>query len=150
KITTVGDSHPGAFSRRARRLALLHAPQRGPARHPRAIAFCQSVRARAWHDLVKSRPPAAGSNLARTADRRSGRRHRNAAKLSREKLAHRADIDRIYVSSLEQRVYAADIYVVDRLARALGVKASDLLRRPRQISQARGSRPTEAHTINRN
>lgn len=58
------------------------------------------------------------------------RRYRHAAKLSQEELAHRADIDRTYISSLERSVYAAGIDVVDRLARALGVEAADLLRRP--------------------
>ena len=47
---------------------------------------------------------------------------------SQEELAHRADIDRTYISSLERSVYAAGIDVVDRLARALGVEAADLLR----------------------
>lgn len=58
------------------------------------------------------------------------RRCRQAAKLSQEELAHRAEIDRTYISSLERSVYAAGIDVVDRLARALGVEAADLLRRP--------------------
>jgi transcriptional regulator with XRE-family HTH domain len=58
------------------------------------------------------------------------RRRRQAAGLSQEELAHRADIDRTYISSLERSVYAAGIDVVDRLARALGVEAADLLRRP--------------------
>ena len=58
------------------------------------------------------------------------RRYRHAAKLSQEELAHRADLDRTYISSLERRVYAAGIDVVDRLARVLGVEAADLLRRP--------------------
>ena len=50
--------------------------------------------------------------------------------LSQEELAHRADIDRTYISALERSVYAAGITVVDRLARVLGVEAADLLRRP--------------------
>lgn len=58
------------------------------------------------------------------------RRYRHAAKLSQEELAHRAEIDRTYISALERCVYAAGIDVVDRLARVLGVEASDLLRRP--------------------
>jgi transcriptional regulator with XRE-family HTH domain len=58
------------------------------------------------------------------------RRYRHAAKLSQEELAHRANIDRTYISSLERCVYAAGIDVVDRLARVLGVEAADLLRRP--------------------
>lgn len=50
--------------------------------------------------------------------------------LSQEDLAERAEIDRTYVSSLERSVYAAGIDVVDRLARALGVTAADLLTEP--------------------
>ncbi|MCB2080218.1 MAG: helix-turn-helix transcriptional regulator [Novosphingobium sp.] len=57
------------------------------------------------------------------------KRHRKAAGLSQEELAHRADIDRTYISSLERCVYAAGIDVVDRLARELGVEAADLLKR---------------------
>lgn len=58
------------------------------------------------------------------------RRLRHAQGLSQEELAHRAEIDRTYVSALERSVYAAGIDVVDRLARALDVEASDLLKRP--------------------
>ncbi|PWR21601.1 helix-turn-helix domain-containing protein [Zavarzinia compransoris] len=58
------------------------------------------------------------------------KRHRKAQGLSQEELAHRAGIDRTYVSSLERRVYAAGIDVVDRLAKVLGLEAADLLRRP--------------------
>ncbi|HZF43966.1 MAG TPA: helix-turn-helix transcriptional regulator [Sphingomonadaceae bacterium] len=58
------------------------------------------------------------------------RRFRQAAGLSQEELAHRADIDRTYVSALERRQYAAGIDVLDRLARELGCEAADLLRRP--------------------
>lgn len=58
------------------------------------------------------------------------RRYRRAAGLSQEELAHRAEIDRTYISALERSVYAAGIDVVDRLARVLDLEASDLLRRP--------------------
>jgi transcriptional regulator with XRE-family HTH domain len=58
------------------------------------------------------------------------RRYRHAAKLSQEELAHRAKIDRTYISALERCVYAAGIDVVDRLARELGIEAMDLLRPP--------------------
>lgn len=58
------------------------------------------------------------------------RKLRQARGLSQEELAHRAGIDRTYVSSLERSVYAAGIDVVDRIARVLGVEASDLLKRP--------------------
>ena len=59
------------------------------------------------------------------------KRHRKAAGLSQEELAHRADIDRTYISSLERCVYAAGIDVVDRLARELGLEAAELLKRPK-------------------
>lgn len=58
------------------------------------------------------------------------RKHRRSKGLSQEELAHRADIDRTYISALERSVYAAGIDVVDRLARVLGLEAADLLRRP--------------------
>lgn len=54
---------------------------------------------------------------------------RQAKGLSQEELAHRANIDRTYVSSLERCVYSASIDVVDRLASVLEVEASDLLKR---------------------
>jgi hypothetical protein len=41
--------------------------------------------------------------------------------LSQEELAHRAKIDRTYVSALEPSLYAAGVDVVDRPARALAV-----------------------------
>ena len=58
------------------------------------------------------------------------RRRRQAAAFSQEELAHRAGLDRTYISALERCVYAASIVVVDRLARELGVEAADLLQRP--------------------
>ena len=61
---------------------------------------------------------------------RNLRRYRRAARLSQEELAHRSEIDRTYISSLERGVYAASIDVVDRLATALEIQAADLLIRP--------------------
>ncbi len=58
------------------------------------------------------------------------RRYRRDRRLSQEELAHLAEIDRTYISALERCVYAASIDVVDRLSRALGIEASDLLQRP--------------------
>ena len=58
------------------------------------------------------------------------RKGRRAKGLSQEELAHRAEIDRTYISALERCVYGAGIDVVDRLARVLGIEAADLLRRP--------------------
>jgi transcriptional regulator with XRE-family HTH domain len=65
------------------------------------------------------------------------RKYRQAAGLSQEELAHRAEIDRTYISSIERSVYAATIDVVDRLAKALGVEASDLLVRSRRRSASK-------------
>lgn len=58
------------------------------------------------------------------------KRLRQARGLSQEELAHRAEIDRTYVSALERSVYAAGIDVVDRIAKVLGVEASEMLKRP--------------------
>jgi len=58
------------------------------------------------------------------------RKHRRTSGLSQEELAHRAGIDRTYISALERSVYAASIEVVDSLARVLGIDAAELLRRP--------------------
>lgn len=55
---------------------------------------------------------------------------RQAKGLSQEELAHLAEVDRTYISSLERCVYGASIDVVDRLASVLGVEATDLLKRP--------------------
>lgn len=55
---------------------------------------------------------------------------RLAKGLSQEELAHRAGIDRTYISSLERCVYNASIDVVDRLASALELDAAVLLKRP--------------------
>ena len=61
---------------------------------------------------------------------RNLRKYRRDKGFSQEELAHRAEIDRTYISSLERCFYAASIDVVDKLARVLGVEAADLLQRP--------------------
>lgn len=53
---------------------------------------------------------------------------RQARGLSQEELAHRADIDRTYISSLERCSYGASIDVLDRLASALDTKPWELLK----------------------
>lgn len=58
------------------------------------------------------------------------RRYRRAAGLSQEELAHRAEVDRTYISALERSVYAASIDVVARLAAVLEIEPADLLARP--------------------
>ena len=56
------------------------------------------------------------------------KRHRSLAGLSQEELAHRAEIDRTYVSSLERCQYAATVDIIEKLARELGVEAAELLK----------------------
>jgi len=56
------------------------------------------------------------------------KRFRLAAGLSQEELAHRAGIDRTYISSLERCQYAASVDVVESLAHKLGVEMFELLR----------------------
>ncbi|RDJ22005.1 XRE family transcriptional regulator [Bosea caraganae] len=55
------------------------------------------------------------------------KRYRRAAGLSQEELAHRAGIDRTYISALERCQYAASIEVLERLAQQLGVEPAQLL-----------------------
>ena len=59
---------------------------------------------------------------------RNLRRYRALRGLSQEELAHRADIDRTYISSLERLQYGATIDVVERLARVLEVPTFELLK----------------------
>jgi transcriptional regulator with XRE-family HTH domain len=66
---------------------------------------------------------------------RNLRAARQAKGLSQEELAHRADIDRTYISSLERSVYNASIDVVDRLAAVLNIEACELLKRPPEEPQ---------------
>jgi transcriptional regulator with XRE-family HTH domain len=65
------------------------------------------------------------------------RKYRRQKRFSQEELAHRAEIDRTYISALERCVYSASIDVVDRLARELGVEAAHLLQRPPRSGTAR-------------
>jgi transcriptional regulator with XRE-family HTH domain len=55
------------------------------------------------------------------------RRRRRDAGLSQEELAHRADIDRTYVSMLERQEYAVSLDVIERLADALGAQPYEML-----------------------
>ena len=56
-------------------------------------------------------------------------RLRHAAKLSQEELADRADINRGYMSDIENSRYNATILILAKLANALGVEPADLLKR---------------------
>ncbi len=59
---------------------------------------------------------------------RNLRRYRALRGLSQEELAHRADVDRTYISSLERLQYGATIDVVERLAGVLEVPTFELLK----------------------
>jgi transcriptional regulator with XRE-family HTH domain len=65
------------------------------------------------------------------------RKYRHAARLSQEELAHRAEIDRTYISSLERGIYGASIDVVAKLAEVLDIEAADLLRKPMRSVRSR-------------
>lgn len=56
------------------------------------------------------------------------RKYRREKGLSQEELAHRAKIDRTYISALERCLYAASIDVLERLAKELSVDPADLIR----------------------
>jgi transcriptional regulator with XRE-family HTH domain len=71
------------------------------------------------------------------------RKQRRIKGMSQEELAHRADIDRTYISALERCVYAVSIDVLDRLAQALGVEAADLLHCPTESASSVDVRPTK-------
>ena len=58
------------------------------------------------------------------------RRIRQAKSMSQEDLAHRASIDRTYVSALERGVYSPTIEVVAKIADALEVQIVELLTAP--------------------
>jgi transcriptional regulator with XRE-family HTH domain len=60
---------------------------------------------------------------------RNLRIYRQQRGLSQEELAHKADVDRTYVSALERCVYGVSIDVLARLAVALEIEAADLLQR---------------------
>jgi transcriptional regulator with XRE-family HTH domain len=60
---------------------------------------------------------------------------RLAAGLSQEELAHRAHLDRTYVSSLERGRYSASIDKIESLSLALGIEASELLMSPSTTSE---------------
>lgn len=69
---------------------------------------------------------------------RNLRLYRQKSGLSQEELAHRAGINRTYISAIERCVYAVSVDILARLAEALNVEASDLLESPEQQN---GSKP---------
>ena len=60
------------------------------------------------------------------------RKARRNARLSQEELAHKAEIDRTYVSALERSRYAATVDMIGKLADALGIEPAELLHRQRK------------------
>ena len=67
---------------------------------------------------------------------RNLRRVRHAKGLSQEELAHRAEIDRTYVSALERAKYNPTVGMVGRLAEVLGVTPASLLELPPRVATA--------------
>jgi transcriptional regulator with XRE-family HTH domain len=63
------------------------------------------------------------------------KRFRLAAGLSQEELAHRAHLDRTYISSLERGRYSASIDKIENLSVALDIDASELLIKPPASSE---------------
>lgn len=60
---------------------------------------------------------------------RNLRRLRYERKLSQEELSFQAKVDRSYISQLETGVYSASVTMLAKLAKALGVEVSELLKR---------------------
>lgn len=55
---------------------------------------------------------------------------RTRQKISQEELAHRAGLDRTYISSLERCIYSPTIDVVQQIADVLQTSAAELLKVP--------------------
>ncbi|KGT73777.1 XRE family transcriptional regulator [Bradyrhizobium japonicum] len=60
---------------------------------------------------------------------RNLRRLRHERNLSQEELSFQAKVDRSYISQLETGVYSASVTMLAKLAKALGVEISELLKR---------------------
>ena len=58
------------------------------------------------------------------------KRLRQSKGFSQEELAHRAEIDRSYLSDLERELYAASLDIIDKLALALEIDPSELVAKP--------------------
>jgi len=71
------------------------------------------------------------------------RKARLAANLSQEKLAFEADIDRTYVSHLENNKKSPTVEVLSRICKALGISTSELLRRAERAKaqSVKGKKP---------
>jgi transcriptional regulator with XRE-family HTH domain len=71
---------------------------------------------------------------------RNLRRLRHERGLSQEELAHRAEIDRSYVSLLERGSYAASVIMIGKIAAALEVEPAALVEIPKRRSRPPKSR----------
>jgi transcriptional regulator with XRE-family HTH domain len=60
------------------------------------------------------------------------RRERHERRLSQEELAHRAGLSPRYLGSIERAQVSASVTVLGRLAQALRIDASELIRVPRR------------------
>jgi transcriptional regulator with XRE-family HTH domain len=58
---------------------------------------------------------------------RNVRRYRERARVSQEELAHRARLDRTYVSGIERGIRNPTVLVLQNIAAVLKVKPADLL-----------------------
>ncbi|KVD94056.1 hypothetical protein WS63_05165 [Burkholderia stagnalis] len=56
------------------------------------------------------------------------RRHRSARNISQEELAHRAGVDRTFVSRLERGIRQPTLTTLIGIGQALGISAADLVR----------------------
>jgi transcriptional regulator with XRE-family HTH domain len=69
------------------------------------------------------------------------RKAREAANLTQEKLAFEAELDRTYISHLENGKKSPTVDVLFRICRALGVPASELLARVEREQSGLGRKP---------
>ena len=67
-------------------------------------------------------------NDLRNTVARNLRRFRTEKGWTQEELAFRAKVDRSYISQLETGVYSASVTMLGKLAKALGVNASEFLK----------------------
>lgn len=75
---------------------------------------------------------------------RNLRRIRHAKGLSQEALAHGADMDRTYISSLERGLYNASIETIAKLADVLGIEPDELLRRTAKPGRSKSANSARA------
>jgi transcriptional regulator with XRE-family HTH domain len=69
------------------------------------------------------------------------RKAREAARMTQEKLAFEADLDRTYISHLENEKKSPTVDVLFRISRALGVPASEILARVERAHASGGRKP---------